>query len=193
MAEGILTVAPLDEGRVADFWAVHSEGNGLGWCSCTAWWAPDWEAFARATAAENRRCREELFARGHHDGYLLYEDGVPSGWCQCGPRDRLPKLLHQYGLTPDPAMWAMTCFALVPAARGRGLAHRFAARILDDLRCRGVPRVQAFPVRGHDLDEGAVWTGPEALYRGLGFTVEREDPRHPVYVLVMDDTQGARA
>lgn len=175
-----LEVVRLDAGRRPDFWRVHCEANDAGWCNCIAWWVPTWEGWGERTAEENRALRERLFDGGEYDGYLLLDEGEPVGWCQCGPRDRLRKLCEQYGLGPDPEMWAITCFLLAPAARGRGLARALLSGVLQDLAARRVRAVQAFPERGEGLPADDVWTGPEALFAHAGFSVVREHPDHPV-------------
>lgn len=180
MAE--IEVHPLDAARVGDFFAVHCEANGLGWCACVAWEVPTWEGWGERTAEENVALRRRLFTEGHFHGYVLYEDGQPVGWCQCGPRDRWPKLVESFGLAPSPGTWAVTCFALAPGARKRGLAHQLLAGALDDLRRRGVRRVEAFPRMGGTSggaasppteqgkhEDGEVWTGPESLFVKAGF------------------------
>lgn len=118
-------------------------------------------------------------------GYFLYVDGEPARWCQCGPRDRLAELVSQYRLDPDPAVWAITCFFVIPARRASGLAHRLLAGVVEGLRSRGVERVEAFPRRGEDLPPDDVWTGPEPLFRAAGFAVLREDARRPVYEIAL--------
>ena len=109
-----ISVVPLDSSRREDFYRVHSEANEANWCYCVAWWVPTWEGWGQRTADENLTLRESLFQLGEYDGYLLYVDGEPAGWCQCGPRDRLPKLLEEYRLEPDPEVWAITCFLIAP-------------------------------------------------------------------------------
>jgi ribosomal protein S18 acetylase RimI-like enzyme len=176
-----LAVAPVDTSRRSDFFRVHREAHGTGWCYCVAWWTPTWEGWGARTAEENRALREQLFDRGEYDGYLLYANGEPVGWCQCGPRDRLTKLCQQFRLAPDPAAWAITCFVIASRLREGGLAHHLLAAVLRDLQSRGVGHVQAFPRRGQGMPPEEVWTGPEALFQKAGFKVERDDPRRPVY------------
>ncbi len=96
------SVVPLDASRCSDFYRIHSPANGSGWCYCVAWYVPTWQGWRQRTAEENRALREDLPQHDRYDGYLLYVDQKPVGWCQCGPRDRFPKLLEQYELTPDP-------------------------------------------------------------------------------------------
>lgn len=176
-----LTVLPLDSTRLEDFYLVHSRANEADWCYCVAWWVPTWDCWGRRSAEENRSLREKLFRQGRYDGYLIYVDGQPAGWCQCGPRDRLPKLLRQFNLEHDPGVWAITCMLIVPRFKKQGLAHRFLALVLKDLKARGVERVQAFPRRGRALPDEDVWTGPEAIYQKAGFDLERDDVHKPIY------------
>ena len=176
-----ILVVPLDASRREDFYRVHCEANEASWCYCVAWWVPTWEGWGQRTADENLTLRENLFQLGQYDGYLLYIDEEPVGWCQCGPRDRLPKLLEQYKLEPDDQVWAITCFLIAPRFKKQGLTHRLLAGVLEDLRRQGVQRVQAFPHRATELPDEDMWTGPEVVFRRAGFTVERDDPKRPVY------------
>lgn len=173
----------FDPGRRADFFRLHSEANDAGWCFCAAWWVGSWAGFGERTMAENRALRESLLDRGEYDGYLLYADGVPVGWCQAGPRDRLSKLTRQFGLEPDPTTWAITCFLIAPAYRRQGLAARLLEGVLADLGTRGVRRVEAFPRRGPDQDALDLWNGPESLFQRAGFQVVRDDPVRPILAL----------
>lgn len=175
-----LAVFPLEGSRRSDFYRVHSESQGCGWCCCAAWWAPTWGGWGERTAAQNRALRDSLLDRGEYDGYLLYSRGEPVGWCQVGPRDRLEKLVRQLRLESDPAVWAITCFLISPSRRREGLARRLLAEVLRDLQHRGIRRVEAYPRRGSGLMPDDLWTGPEALFLGEGFTVLRDDPARPV-------------
>jgi ribosomal protein S18 acetylase RimI-like enzyme len=164
-----IRVERVSEKSTADFFKFQCPENGNGWCHCVAWWTPTWEGWGERSAEQNKALREELFARGEYDGYLLYLDGKVSGWCQAGLRDRLEKLVTQFKLAPDPEVWAITCFELAPQARAQGHAREMLKRVLVDLRARGAKRVQAFPRKGKNLEPGDAWTGPEALYSGAGF------------------------
>jgi ribosomal protein S18 acetylase RimI-like enzyme len=176
-----LVVRRLAEELVPEFLRfMADEAQGRGACFCTAWWVPTWEEWKTRTAAQNRALRESLLAKGERDGYLLLDAGAVVGWCQAGPRDRLPKLLAQYGLAPDPAVHAITCFEIAPSHRGRGAAARLLAGALADLRARGVSRVQGFPRCGAALEPGAAWTGPEGLFRSAGFREVSRAERGPV-------------
>jgi GNAT superfamily N-acetyltransferase len=172
--------------RLAGFFAVHSTANEAGWCFCAAWWVPTWEGWGARSAEDNRSVRDRLCEAGQYDGYLIYVDGRPAGWCQTGPRDRLRKLCNQYNLEPSPETWAITCFLIPPEHRRSGLASRLLDGVLADLRSMAVRRVEAFPRRGDGLEAGDLWTGPEEIYRRAGFDVAREDSRRPILALDLE-------
>ena len=178
-----IKVLPLDADHEDDFWKIHNKENNSGWCYCVAWWTSTWDAWSLRTAEENKARRKELFRLGQYDGYLLYIDDKPAGWCQVGLRDRLINLCHQYKFDPDHDAWAITCFLLLPEHREIGLAHYFLTEILKSLQNKGVLFVQGFPRRGSNLSADNVWTGPEAVFQKAGFELEHDDPLYPIYSL----------
>jgi ribosomal protein S18 acetylase RimI-like enzyme len=122
-----------------------------------------------------------LFDAGVYDGYLLYDGSKPIGWCQCGLRDQLLKLRNEYKLESDPEVFAITCFVIIPSYREIGLGHFFLDEVLKDLNKRNVKYVQAFPRRGEKLHVEDLWTGPERFFEKAKFTLERDDPKYPIY------------
>jgi GNAT superfamily N-acetyltransferase len=178
-----LEVHPFSSERRGDFYRLHSSANEAGWCFCAAWWTPTWEGWGDRSAEDNRRTREALCEAGEYDGYLLYAEDQPCGWCQVGRRDRLHKLRTQFSLEPSRETWAITCFLTAPGFRRRGLASQLLKEVLADLPARGARRVEAFPKRGAGLTSEDLWNGPEEMYLRAGFTVVRDDPLRPVLAL----------
>lgn len=176
-------VRRFEPSRRDDFFRLHCDANDAGWCYCTAWWVPTWEEFSDRSADENRASRDELLERGEYDGYLLYLETTPVGWCQAGPRDRLEKLVRQFGLEPDDETWAITCFLIAPEHRRTGLSRYLLDEVLKDLRERGVRRVEAFPKHGEESDPLELWNGAEAIFMEAGFSVTRHHPLRPVLSL----------
>jgi GNAT superfamily N-acetyltransferase len=181
-----ITVKPFGEARVDDFYHLHSSKNDAGWCFCAAWWVGTWEKWGDRTADQNRIIRDELLARGEYDGYLLYIDHQPVGWCQVGPRDRLEKLTRQFRLAPDRETWAVTCFLIDPAYRRSGLAAYLLRQVLDDLGQRGVKRVEAFPRRSSDAEAMDLWNGPESMFLKAGFAIVRDHPDRPILAIELE-------
>ncbi len=175
-----LAVRPLDASRRADFLRLHGAADGGPWCHCVAWWVAGWDGWGERAAQQNAALRDGLFARGVHDGYLLYEDDEPIGWCQAAQRDALPGLVHDFGERGEPDTWAITCLFVRPDRRRRGSARRLLEGVLAALAERGARRVEAFP-RNEGDEAGELWTGPRALFEELGFElVERGERRSVV-------------
>lgn len=176
-----IKVFRLDENRKEDFYRVHNKEHGHGWCFCVGWWAPTWEAWSRRSAEENRKMREQLFDSNQYDGYLMYDEDRPIGWCQVLPRDFLHKLRLEYKLEPDLEIYAISCFVIIPEYREIGLGRYMLSEVLKDLKKRGVKHVQAFPRRGPKLAVDDLWTGPEKFFEKAEFTLEHDDSKYPVY------------
>jgi len=175
-------IEPLDAAREADFRRVLSRaGPESRQCLCAAAYVEAWKEPSLAAA-----CRERMFAEGRSDGFLLYRGARVVGWCQATPRDSLGLLVRGRNLTPDPAVWAISCLVLVPEAKGKGLSHRLLRLVLDELRERGVRSVQAFPCRyGKDEDTSTFVEFPESVCREAGMALEHDHPMRPVYGLLL--------
>jgi ribosomal protein S18 acetylase RimI-like enzyme len=186
MSQSDRKVVRFEPGMEDDFWRLHSPENGCGWCFCSAWWVPDWHGWADRSIEQNREVREGLLARGEYDGYMLYRGDQPIGWSQVGRRDRLAKLIEQFGLEPEPGTWAITCFLIRPDFRRRGFARSLLLAILEDLPRRGATRVEVYPRRGSELDPLDLWNGPESLFREAGFEVALDDPVRPILARTLD-------
>jgi ribosomal protein S18 acetylase RimI-like enzyme len=169
-----------------NFWALHGDDACGNWCYCTAWHIETWKGWGQRTKLENKAFREELFASGVRDGYLLLHGNRAIGWCQVTPRDDLPKLTNQFNLPPDETTAAITCLLIHPDHRRSGAATDLLHMVLTDLAARGFRRVEAYPKRNDEEPTDAeLWTGPEALYSSLGFDVVQEDPIQPVMACIL--------
>ena len=164
-----------------DFYRLHIQGDFGGHCYCVAWWMPNWETWNERTGEQNKKLREVLFCDGISDGYMLYLDDEPSGWCQVYQRDSLPNLVNSFHFDPDPQVWAVTCFMIAPDARKKGLAHELLKRILVDLKSQGVTKVQAFPKSESGLPASEVWAGPLGVYQKAGFVKIKDFPRRGLW------------
>ncbi len=180
-----IRVERFEPGRLADFDALHSDGHGAGWCRCVAWWVPTWEGWGERSAAENAALRASLCAAGEYDGLIAYVGPEPVGWCQLGPRDRLPKLLGQLDLAPDAAVWAVTCFLVLPAWRRRGVAAALLDAAISAARDAGATRLEAYP-RGAADEPAEMWTGPGVLFERAGFATLRHGTPRAVVALDLE-------
>jgi GNAT superfamily N-acetyltransferase len=181
-----IVVERLRPGLEDAFLALHCDANDAGWCRCVAWWVPTWEGWGERTVEENLALRITLFERGEHDGLLALAAGEPVGWCQLGRRDRLVKLVAQLELTPDSSVWAVSCFLVAPAWRGRGVARALLDAAVKDARAAGASRLEGYPRTAADLDAADAWTGVVPLFEGAGFERVGEAGPRTVVSLVLD-------
>jgi GNAT superfamily N-acetyltransferase len=177
-----LAIRTLDATRAADFRSVMERANPEARkCLCTSAYVETWKDPSLAAP-----CRERMLREGRTDGFLLYDGGKAVGWCQAAPRDGLTMLLRGRNLAADPAMWAISCLVLVPEAKGRGLSRKLLRLVLDELRRRGVTRVQVFACRyGPDEDTSAFIELPESLCTEAGMVLGHDHPMRPIYGLTL--------
>jgi GNAT superfamily N-acetyltransferase len=178
-----LSIKQLSNTVKEDFYRIHRAGEYTDFCLCGYWWVPSSEGWSERTEKEAIAQREDLFTREISDGYLLYRDEEPVGWCQVYQRDLLPNLVNTFTFTPDVEVWCVGCFMIVPQARGMGLARRFFSMILVDLQDRGIKKVQAYPKLQSGLSANEVWTGPASLYQKAGFKMISEQADRAVFEL----------
>lgn len=179
-----ISVKRLGPDTEADFFAMRRDPS-CDWCFCVAWHEPTWDGWTERPAAANRALREQLLRDRRYDGYLLYDDGQPVGWCQCAPLAWFPKMIAQFDLHDEPASThVIGCLEILPAHRKRGLSRVLLRGVLEDLKSRGIERVLALP-RAGKREDGEVWTGPLSLYSSCGFSPEKTVGDRQVVALSM--------
>ncbi len=164
----------LTQARWKEFRRILEESGGEApACMCTAYYGGDW-------LKEGQARRAAMFHREESDGYLLFLDAEPAGWCQCAPVSeglRLPALPAEIS-----ALWAIPCMVLRPVFRGRGLCHEFLRLILDDLPRRGCRRVLVVGHRPEAYDPAESFMElPATVCERAGLSLERDDPVCPRY------------
>jgi len=179
MSAETVTVKRLSHECEGDFYRIHCDAAGNGWCHCVAWWVPTWDGWGERTAERNAALRRQLFDAGTHDGYLIYSSGDLAGWVQAWPRDAFAKLANQFGVASDEDAWMIGCILILPTYRGHGAAGAALEQVVADLRLRGARTIDAYPKRGA-CEPQALWNGPESTYRRLGFKVVKDDATRPV-------------
>jgi GNAT superfamily N-acetyltransferase len=113
------TTKLLSKRTWADFEALFAPGTGWGRCGCL--FALDARRATKGgTWADQRDTNlatmRDLVAAGRAYGVLVYDAGVPVGWCQFVGRDQL----RFRDVADGGADWFLTCFVVEPSYRGRG-------------------------------------------------------------------------
>src|SRR6266436_3427251 len=140
-----------------DFARLFSQKNGWDHCWCMHFHRPrslpkDQRLASRAKrAVRNRRQNQELVERGRSHGVLVYANGEPVGWCQCGLGEELPRIDNRRkyrGLAPEGTerLWRITCFVVARQYRRRGVASTALRAALQAIKSQGGGLVEAYPI-----------------------------------------------
>src|SRR5436309_12369081 len=126
-------------------------------------------------AVRNRRQKETLVRNGRAHGVIVYANRVPVGWCQCAPREELPRVDHvrnYRNLVPTDEkrkLWRITCFVVDKNYRKRGVASTALKAVLEGIRNKSGGLVEAIPVSKTDQGPGYMYTGTVSMFQKAGF------------------------
>jgi hypothetical protein len=113
-------------------------GTALLWAVAFSTWPP----------SSCRKCP------GEYQGYLIYREEIPAGWCRVGPRRTWPKLCKSFDLDPQEEVYSFTCFGIRGELQGKGLVHTLVESAPGDLARRGVRFVEACASGAHHANTG---------------------------------------
>lgn len=172
-----VAIYPLVPERWPDFEALFGKQGACYGCWCTHFRLPP------AVRRENDRARNKdvIKARieaGPPPGLLAFDDGAPVGWMQIGPRADVPEWNNAgRGSAPldpadaaDPRVWAISCFFIRNAARGKGLTHSLVEAGIDYARSQGARVVEACPMeQSRDSRSLGLFVGSARVFDRAGF------------------------
>lgn len=127
----MVTVEPLDTGRLADLDELFACDESVNRCWCM-WFIIRVKDYQAAGRDGNRAAFVELVEQGPSPmGLIAYDDGTPVGWCAAGPRSRYERAVKTPTLADrDPAehesVWLVPCFFIRPGRRQQGVAGGIA-------------------------------------------------------------------
>lgn len=182
-----LLVKPLTPDLWPDFEDLFGRQGACYGCWCTHFRLPP--AVRRQNdGVRNKDVIRQRIEAGPPPGLLAFIDGQAVGWMQIGPRADVPEWNNSgrasapFGATDaaDPAVWAISCFFIRSAVRGRGLSHGLVIEGIAFARGAGARLLEACPMR-HAQRSGSVslFVGSAAVFERAGFqtVVERKSGR----------------
>ncbi len=133
----------------------------------------DREAGERET--EKRRWFNSISLVFGPSGKLVYDNGRVVGWAQYAPANCFPKA-RAYHAYPSDDAYMISCLAVKPEYRSRGVGEVLLRAVIEDLRARGLKAVETFARRGSSNNP----SGPLELYLKAGFSIKADNEFLPL-------------
>lgn len=189
-----IAIRPLTPEFAADFQTVMGPSGACYGCWCTYFRLRPRQR-AAMSGEEKRALMLGVIAEGPPPGLLLWVEGAPVGWMQVGQRAAIPEWNNpRRSSTPlddapadDPAVWAISCFFLHAAQRGKGLSRALVEAGITHARESGARVLEASPMdRAAQSASTSLFVGSTAVFERAGFaTVARHKPNRPLMRLVL--------
>lgn len=165
--------------------------GACGGCWCMSWRiTPHGKTWTQAQGEPNRKAFKKLIESGKALGILAFDGKEPVGWCAFGLRADFPHLesAKAYHRDDIEKVWSINCFYINSGYRSRGVATLLAEAAVAAIKKRKGRIVEAYPAPltkdGNKLPATFVWTGPEEMFKRLGFKeVQRLSYSRPLYRL----------
>jgi ribosomal protein S18 acetylase RimI-like enzyme len=147
-------------------------------CKSCLYWEMEWGRSVHDLQEPQAEKREWFTtASGFYGpcGKLVYDGDRVVAWAQYAPAACFPRA-GGYHTRPSSDAHLITCLAVAPSHRHRGVGTLLLSTIIRDLEERGITAVETFAKRnGSNNPSGAI-----GLYLKLGFKVEADDPELPL-------------
>ena len=169
---------PLTPDRWADFEAVMGPRGGCFDCWCTYFRLSPSDRKAYDGAGKKAYMHDRVNAGSAPPGLIGYLDESPVAWVQVGPRADVPNWNSPRTVSrplddedaADPAVWAISCFFIVSAQRGKGLTHRMLDAAIRLARDHGASAVEACPIdRTKQSKAVSLYVGSTRIFTAAGF------------------------
>lgn len=174
-----LRIVPAGEAAFADVEAVFGTKGDPAHCWCQWYKIPgrDWSSVDDETLRD--RFAAQLAADTPGPGILAYDGDAPVGWCAVEPRPALIRLRRSRTVTQgsahpdldDDGVWAVSCFVVPRAQRGRRVGSRLATAAVEYAAANGARTVEAYAVdptaRAH-VTSAELFHGTVSMFAAAG-------------------------
>ena len=167
-----MDVRPVTPDTWDDFLEVMGPKGGDAGCFCMYYRQKSSE-FSEKRGDQNKALMKEIVDSGQVPGLVGYQEGVPVGWVQVGPREWYGRLQRSPVSKPldDRAAWAVTCFVIPKEHRRRGVAGELLEAAIEYARAQGAEVLEGYPVepRKDEVPDFWSWMGFASMFRSRGF------------------------
>jgi GNAT superfamily N-acetyltransferase len=158
-------------------------------CWCAAFCVSGRQFAAGWFGGGNRRRFERMAAASTTPmGVLASVDGVPVGWCACGPRlryvaaiDGRSELLRSRPRQEDRDVWLIACLFVASEYRNEGVTHSLVNSAVDVARRAGALAIESWPLTASAPRSADAFLGREEVFQAAGFgCIDRPTPQRAV-------------
>jgi len=132
--------------------------------------------------AKNKRDKKSLVEDDRSHGVLLYDRGIPIGWCAYGLKKEFPRIdngrnYRRLNMKDNPGrLWRITCFFVDRDYRKKGIAKVALNAALSSIKAKGGGIVEAYPVTHKSAKAWSKWSnwfwfGTESMFEKEKFRV----------------------
>jgi predicted GNAT family acetyltransferase len=173
---------PLTPDLWPDFEALFGKQGACYGCWCTHFRLPPAVRRTADHVGNKAHIRARIEA-GPPPGLLAFDGSRAIGWMQIGPRSDVPEWNNKGrasapmadGPADDRSVWAISCFFIRSAARGRGLSHRLVAAGVEHARAHGARVLEACPMTEAKTARSiGLFVGSQRVFEKAGFSVVTE-------------------
>ena len=157
---------------------IHKKNPDWSKCYCNDYhFLGDVETCTRDTSRSliiNRINENEL------QGYLVFENDNPIGWCNTNDRLNYQRLLRDYDLidNPDDKVCSVVCFLIHPDYRRQGISQKILEKIIADYSNTDYDYIESYPKKGES--SASNFKGPIELYKRNDFKIHKEYDKYYV-------------
>jgi len=114
--------------------------------------------------ARNKRDKKSLVDDDRSHGVLLYDRGIPIGWCTYGLKEEFPRIDNGRNYrrlemkNNSERLWRITCFFVDRDYRKKGIAKVALNAALDSIKAKGGGVVEAYPVTHKSAKAWSKWS-----------------------------------
>ncbi|GMA20519.1 GNAT family N-acetyltransferase [Arsenicicoccus piscis] len=141
------------------------------WCLSHRLRAADIEELGHGSREQAMRA---LCSRELPPGVVVYQDGVPVGWCHVSPRSEIPRLVASKLITPidEVPVWSIICVVVRGGHRKQGVTTPLIEGAVAHAKKHGAPAVEAYPVDpAGRMDTTMAFVGTRSMFEKVGFEV----------------------
>jgi ribosomal protein S18 acetylase RimI-like enzyme len=162
---------------------LFREGGDPRWCWCQYWRLRS-KDFSAAKVPELRERLHDKALSPEPPGLVAFDGDRAVGWVSIGPRTDYERIVRSRVIPTidDRPVWSIVCFAVSPAARGRGVARALLEGAIAYAGERGAVALEAYPVRvgdGEAIHPESAFSGTLPMFERAGFRVVADRASDP--------------